>query len=153
MVDVLVGAAERAATVSLLVAGGGTHRVRIAAVGHDVVVATTDSGGTLLFGPAAIRGVMAPGDARSGAASRPTTGTERDGYDAVRGEFHMRDIPADWVERRPRISIGRGDDRVTGTLIGVGVDAVVITTAGVGDTAYVRLDSTTEMSLSLSSST
>jgi hypothetical protein len=152
MREVVVGLAEQDAEVSLMVGAGRSHRVRLTAVSAEVVVATTEAGRLLVIGTDAIRGVVTH---RGGAgAGRGRDGGNADGsaYGATGSSWHMADIFAHWLDEHPRITTWCGTEQLSGTLIAVGQDLATMTLEGSGGTAYVRLDSTTEISLSVSSS-
>lgn len=146
MHDVLVGAAERRAAVSLVV-GGCRHRARIESVGDEVMVATTDAGRTMVVGSAAVRVIVVHGPTTAGGATVVKT---MEVYDAAAGPggFTMADILSDRLASRPHVSVRFGGEVVSGTLVAVGGDMATLLTDGAGEAAYVRLDSTAELSVS-----
>jgi len=150
--DALVDVAERDLTVSLALRSGRTHRVRVTSVGADVVVAAFEAT-VLVVGLDAVVGVIAHGDRgtvrgnRAGQYSR--AGENGAGQNS---EWRMGDIMAGYVDERPRITVSLGSDHLSGTLVAVGRGVAQVSTDGLGEIAYVRLDSTTEISLSDSSS-
>jgi len=143
--DVLVAAAERGVAVVLTTRSGRVHRAVPWAVGLDAVAAGTGDR-TLLLGLDAVRSVSAAGDSAARASG------DGWGAGAVQG-IRMRDILADALGHRPRISCWVGDVTLSGVLVALGVDVLTMREDGLGNLAYVRLDSTTELSFSLSSST
>jgi hypothetical protein len=159
MRDVLVGAAERSSTVTLVLGHGRSHRVQVVAVGADAVVAAPVGGGheadrRLLVGLAAVRTIVVHrADATVAGAGwvgpEALPGDARQDATAVQ-EFHMSDILSQRLADRPRITVWLGPDQMSGTLTSVGLDVATIATEGSGETAYVRLDSTTEISVSSS---
>ncbi|MEI2651298.1 MAG: hypothetical protein V9G12_03865 [Microthrixaceae bacterium] len=102
MRDVLVGAAERSSTVTLVLGHGRSHRVQVVAVGADAVVAAPVGGGhdadrRLLVGLAAVRTIVVHrarcdrggcGLGRPGSAGRRRP-AGRDGGSGIPHERHL----------------------------------------------------------------
>lgn len=145
MQDVLVGMAERAADVTLVLRSGRSHRCRVDVVG-PTIVASTDSGTTLVVGEAAVVAVIG-----HGVRSIGPTGPDPAGAGAGAGAS-MADILAQHAADEHRITAWRDTEQLSGTLVAVGPDVATLRLDGPGDLAYVRLDSTTEISVSASSS-
>lgn len=161
MRDVLVGAAESSSVVTVVVGFGRTHRVRLVAVGADMVVATPsgapgETERTLLLGLGAIRTIVVHRtDATVGAAGWVGSAGRAEMKPSSEAPAHgllMGDILSQHLAARPRITAWVGTEQMSGTLTSVGLDVVGISTEGSGETAYVRLDSTTEIAVSVSSS-
>ena len=150
MRDVLVGVAERGQRVAVGTRRGGSHRVRIVGVGVDGILATLSQGGRLILGIDAITSISVddpiPGAGAGGGAAYGA------GVPAGAGDaWDMAEMVAGMTAERPRITVRNGDDQVTGDLIATGPGTMALRPGQQGEIAYVRLDSTTEISVSVPS--
>jgi len=152
MRDVLVGVAEQEADVSLVTVGGRSHRVRVTAVGPEVVTASTGAGRLLVLGVKAIAGVVTQRGGRAAGWADDAATADAAESRTVDTDRTIADFLTQWVADRPRCTTWWGGEQLSGTLIAVGRDLATVSLEGGAGTAYVRLDSTTEMSLSVSSS-
>ncbi|MFP3902044.1 MAG: hypothetical protein ACLFXM_14420 [Acidimicrobiia bacterium] len=133
---ILVDLAERAVTVSVQTSAGHRHHGALRGVGADFV-AVEAGGGAVLVAMSAVVAV------RTGPGVGPALGVR-----PAAGQRLLVDVLAGMAADRERVTLVplRGGEPVTGTLVSVGRDVVVTTSAGERTaTAYVPLASIGEV--------
>lgn len=152
-VDVLDGLCERGdlVTVSTALPAAEVRRVRgrVEEVGADAVAVavSTGTGTTTIVAFDAIVGVRVHTDESTtrgiGATAWVTSPTPAQGI-----RKHMADMLSQRATGHTRISTWAGSEQWNGRVLSIGTDVVAVELDGRGAIAYVRLDSTTAISVS-----
>lgn len=149
LAGVLAGHAERGRRVALTTVDGSTRPGWVRAVGTDVVVLDTPATAVLLVALHAVVAVRAAEPDPAAGARRSATGGGPIGDEASVLDATLADLLAELAPDRPDLGLrlGAAGPRVSGELIGVGLDTVALRPTGDGATIHVALGAITECRL------
>jgi hypothetical protein len=144
---VLAGLAERRGVARLATTAGREVQGRVSAVGQDFVALDGLGGRVTLVTVGALAWVRPADDDRQLREDGGGGGDDRGGLGAAGGAA-LVDVLAHAAATRPRVSVVAGSATITGELRAVGVDVLVLETAGEqAALVYIPLPAVTQISL------